>query len=83
MDASGPKHMNLKLSRAKFESLVGDLIKRTVGPCNKALQDAEVQKSDIGEVILVGGMTRMPKVVLSLYSYTTRMREVMWRSKKL
>lgn len=62
MDASGPKHMNLKLSRAKFESLVEDLVKRTVGPCNKAMQDAEVKKSDIGEVILVGGMTRMPKV---------------------
>nr|KAG5714247.1 hypothetical protein BaRGS_018464 [Batillaria attramentaria] len=62
MDASGPKHMNLKFSRSKFESLVDSLIKRTVGPCQKALQDAEVKKSDIGEVILVGGMTRMPKV---------------------
>lgn len=62
MDASGPKHMNLKLSRAKFESLVDDLVKRTLGPCEKAMQDAEVKKSDIGEVILVGGMTRMPKV---------------------
>lgn len=54
--------MNLKLTRAKFESLVEDLIKRTVAPCQKALQDAEVKKSDIGEVILVGGMTRMPRV---------------------
>lgn len=62
MDASGPKHMNLKLTRAKFESLVNDLIKKTVDPCKKAMQDAEVKKSDIGEVILVGGMTRMPKV---------------------
>lgn len=62
MDSSGPKHMNLKLTRAKFESLVDDLIKRTVGPCQKALQDAEVKKTDIGEVLLVGGMTRMPKV---------------------
>lgn len=62
MDASGPKHMNLKLSRAQFEKLTEDLIKRTVGPCQKALQDAEVKKSDIGEVILVGGMSRMPKV---------------------
>ena len=62
MDASGPKHMNLKLTRSKFESLVDPLIKRTVGPCQKALQDAEVKKSDIGEVILVGGMSRMPKV---------------------
>jgi molecular chaperone DnaK len=50
------------LSRAKYESLVDDLIKRTVGPCQKALQDAEVKKADIGEVLLVGGMTRMPKV---------------------
>ncbi|KAK7870364.1 hypothetical protein R5R35_000537 [Gryllus longicercus] len=62
MDSSGPKHMNLKLTRSKFENLVGDLIKKTVGPCQKALQDAEVAKSEIGEVLLVGGMTRMPKV---------------------
>lgn len=62
MDAGGPKHMNLKLTRSKFESLVGDLIKRTIGPCQKALQDAEVKKQDIGDVLLVGGMTRMPKV---------------------
>lgn len=62
MDASGPKHMNLKFTRSKLESLVGDLIKRTIAPCQKALSDAEVSKSDIGEVLLVGGMTRMPKV---------------------
>merc|ERR1719210_2879351 len=62
MDASGPKHMNLKLTRAKFENIVGDLIKKTVDPCHKAMKDAEVSKSDIGEVILVGGMSRMPKV---------------------
>merc|ERR1711988_1508011 len=62
MDASGPKHMNLKLTRAKFESIVGDLIKKCVDPCHKAMKDAEVVKSDIGEVILVGGMSRMPKV---------------------
>lgn len=62
MDKSGPKHLNMKLSRAKFESLVEDLIRKTVAPCQKALQDAEVKKTDIGEVILVGGMTRMPKV---------------------
>lgn len=62
MDASGPKHLNLKLSRSKFEGLVGDLIKRTIQPCQKALTDAEVAKSDIGEVLLVGGMTRVPKV---------------------
>merc|ERR1712241_781437 len=62
MDASGPKHMNMKLSRAKFEQIVGELIKKTVEPCHKAMKDAEVSKSDIGEVILVGGMSRMPKV---------------------
>ncbi|XP_043506754.1 heat shock 70 kDa protein cognate 5 isoform X2 [Frieseomelitta varia] len=62
MDSSGPKHLNLKLSRSKFESLVADLIKRTIQPCQKALSDAEVTKSDIGEVLLVGGMTRVPKV---------------------
>ncbi|CAC5420327.1 dnaK [Mytilus coruscus] len=62
MDASGPKHMNMKLSRSQFESIVNDLIKRTVGPCQKAIQDADIKKSDIQEVILVGGMTRMPKV---------------------
>ena len=62
MDASGPKHMNMKLTRSKFETIVGDLIKKTVDPCNKAIRDAEVSKSDIGDVILVGGMSRMPKV---------------------
>lgn len=62
MDSSGPKHMNLKLRREKFENLVQDLIKRTIEPCKKAMNDAEVKKSDIGDVILVGGMTRMPKV---------------------
>lgn len=62
MDASGPKHMNLKLSRSKFESLVGDLIQRTVAPCKKAMQDAGVKNSEIGDVLLVGGMSRMPKV---------------------
>merc|ERR1712079_96826 len=62
MDATGPKHMNVKLTRAKFEQIVGDLIKKTVDPCHEAMKDAEVSKSDIGEVILVGGMSRMPKV---------------------
>jgi len=62
MDASGPKHMNVKLSRAKFESLVADLIKRTIDPCKKAMHDAEVKPSDIGQVLLVGCMTRVPKV---------------------
>merc|ERR1739844_98719 len=54
--------MNLKLTRAKFEQIVGDLIKKTVEPCHKAMKDAEVSKSDINEVILVGGMSRMPRV---------------------
>jgi len=61
-DAGGPKHLNIKLSRAKLENLVGDLIERTVGPCRTALKDAGLSTSDIDEVILVGGMTRMPKV---------------------
>ncbi len=61
-DASGPKHLNLKLSRAHLESLVEDLIERTVGPCQTALKDAGLSASDVNEVILVGGMTRMPKV---------------------
>ncbi|MBU1020843.1 MAG: molecular chaperone DnaK [Firmicutes bacterium] len=61
-DASGPKHLNLKLSRAKLEQLVADLIERTVEPCKKALKDAGLKASEINEVILVGGMTRMPKV---------------------
>jgi molecular chaperone DnaK len=61
-DASGPKHLNLKLSRAKLENLVEDLIERCVGPCVTAIKDAGLSASDIDEVILVGGMTRMPKV---------------------
>jgi molecular chaperone DnaK len=61
-DASGPKHLNVKLSRAKLESLVEDLVDRTIGPCKTALKDAGVEPSDIDEVILVGGMTRMPRV---------------------
>ena len=61
-DASGPKHMNLKLTRAKLEELVDDLIKRTIEPCTKALEDAGLKAADIDEVVLVGGMTRMPKV---------------------
>ncbi|HVI31809.1 molecular chaperone DnaK [Phenylobacterium sp.] len=63
MNASGPLHLNIKLSRAKLEALVEDLITKTIGPCEQALKDAGLKKSDIDEVILVGGMTRMPKVV--------------------
>jgi molecular chaperone DnaK len=61
-DASGPKHLNVKITRAKLESLVDDLIKRTVEPCRVAIKDAGVKTSDIDDIILVGGMTRMPKV---------------------
>jgi molecular chaperone DnaK len=61
-DASGPKHLNVKLTRAKLESLVEDLISKTITPCEKALKDAGLSSSDINEVILVGGQTRMPKV---------------------
>ncbi len=62
-DASGPKHLNIKLTRSKLESLVADLIDRTMEPCKKALKDAGLKASDIDEVILVGGMTRMPRVI--------------------
>ncbi len=62
-DASGPKHLMLKLSRAKLEALVSELIEKTAEPCLKALKDAKVSKNDIAEVVLVGGMTRMPKVI--------------------
>ncbi|MDR2872563.1 MAG: molecular chaperone DnaK [Xanthomonadaceae bacterium] len=61
-DASGPKHLNIKLTRAKLEALVEDLIKKTIEPCRVALSDAGVRASDINEIILVGGQTRMPKV---------------------
>ncbi|MGZ3595690.1 MAG: molecular chaperone DnaK, partial [Syntrophales bacterium] len=61
-DASGPKHLTMKLTRAKLESLVEDLIEKTVGPCRTALKDASLTAKDINEVILVGGMTRMPRV---------------------
>ena len=62
MNASGPLHLNIKLSRAKLEALVEDLVQRTIEPCQKALKDAGLKASDIDEVVLVGGMTRMPKV---------------------
>ena len=61
-DASGPKHMTMKLTRAKFEALVDDLIQKTIGPCKAALKDAGLSAGEIQEVVLVGGMTRMPKV---------------------
>jgi molecular chaperone DnaK len=68
-DASGPKHMVVKLTRAKLEQLVDDLIKRTIEPCKKALSDAGVSAGDIKEVVLVGGMTRMPKVIQAVKEF--------------
>jgi len=61
-DANGPKHLSLKLSRSKLEQLVDDLIQKTVGPCQQAMKDADVKPSDINEVVLVGGQTRMPAI---------------------
>eukprot|EP00580_Thalassiosira_gravida_P007248 CAMPEP_0201642780 /NCGR_PEP_ID=MMETSP0493-20130528/26968_1 /ASSEMBLY_ACC=CAM_ASM_000838 /TAXON_ID=420259 /ORGANISM="Thalassiosira gravida, Strain GMp14c1" /LENGTH=684 /DNA_ID=CAMNT_0048117053 /DNA_START=140 /DNA_END=2194 /DNA_ORIENTATION=- len=61
-DASGPKHLNIKVTKAQFENMVSELVEKTVDPCQKCMKDADVSKSEIHEVILVGGMTRMPKV---------------------
>jgi molecular chaperone DnaK len=71
-DATGPKHINTKLTRSKYESLVGDLIKRTVPPCEKAIKDAGISTRSVEDVILVGGMTRMPKVVETVKSFFGR-----------
>ena len=68
-DASGPKHLNVKLTRSQFESIVDDLITKSIEPCKAALKDAGVNASDIDEVILVGGMTRMPKIVEAVTSF--------------
>ncbi|NBX66595.1 MAG: molecular chaperone DnaK [Proteobacteria bacterium] len=68
-DASGPKHLNVKLTRAKLESIVEDLVKRTVEPCKAALRDAGVKASEIDEVVLVGGMTRMPKIIETVKNF--------------
>ncbi|MFN3512421.1 MAG: molecular chaperone DnaK [Phenylobacterium sp.] len=72
MNANGPLHLNIKLSRAKLEALVEDLVAKTIGPCEQALKDAGLKKSDIDEVILVGGMTRMPKVVETVKEFFGR-----------
>jgi len=72
MNASGPLHLNIKLSRAKLEALVEDLIAKTIGPCEQALKDAGLKKTDIDEVVLVGGMTRMPKVVDAVKAFFGR-----------
>merc|ERR1712157_289869 len=61
-DASGPKHMNVKISKAQFEAMVQTLVDRTIDPCKKCMKDADITKSELHDVILVGGMTRMPKV---------------------
>ncbi|GIX17173.1 MAG: chaperone protein DnaK [Rhodothalassiaceae bacterium] len=71
-DQTGPKHLNIKLTRAKLESLVEDLIERTLEPCRKALQDAGLKPSDIDEVILVGGQTRMPKIIETVKEFFGR-----------
>ncbi|MFC4352358.1 molecular chaperone DnaK [Fodinicurvata halophila] len=68
-DSSGPKHLNIKLSRAKLEALVDDLVKRTIGPCKSALKDAGVSAGEIDEVIMVGGMTRMPKIIENVKNF--------------
>jgi molecular chaperone DnaK len=72
MNASGPLHLNIKLSRAKLEALVEDLVAKTIGPCEQALKDAGLKKTDIDEVVLVGGMTRMPKVVEAVKTFFGR-----------
>ncbi len=71
-DASGPKHLNIKLTRAKLEALVDELIQRTLAPCQAALRDAGLKASEINEVIMVGGMTRMPKVLETVKSFFGR-----------
>lgn len=71
-DASGPKHLNMKLSRAKLETLVDDLIERTIQPCKNALKDAGINAGEIDEVVLVGGMTRMPKVISTVKEFFGR-----------
>ncbi len=72
MNASGPLHLNIKLTRAKLEALVEDLVAKTIAPCEQALKDAGLKKSDIDEVILVGGMTRMPKVIETVHQFFGR-----------
>ncbi len=71
-DQTGPKHLNVTLTRAKLEQLVNDLVQRTIEPCRKALADAGVQASQIDEVVLVGGMTRMPKIIETVKSFFGR-----------
>ena len=68
-DKSGPKHIAMKMTRAKLESLVGELIERTLAPCKQAIKDADIKAGDISDVVLVGGMTRMPKVIETVKTF--------------
>lgn len=72
-DASGPKHMVMKLTRAKMEELIGDLVEKTLEPCKKALADAKLSSSDINEVVMVGGMTRMPLVLATVEKFFAKL----------
>ena len=71
-DKTGPKHINLKMTRAKLEALVEDLIAKTIPPCKTALNDAGISASDIDEVVMVGGMTRMPKVINEVKNFLVK-----------
>src|SRR6202034_4215938 len=71
-DQTGPKHLNITLTRAKLEQLVEDLVQRTIEPCRKALADAGAKSADIDEVVLVGGMTGMPKIIETVKSFFGR-----------
>ena len=73
-DASGLKHLDEPISRSKFESLADDLIQRTVKPCEEALKDAGLKAGEINDIILVGGMTRMPKVIETVKTFFERIR---------
>ena len=73
-DKTGPKHINLKMTRAKLEALVEDLIARTLPPCKTALKDAGVNANEIDEIVMVGGMTRMPKVLLRLKTFLEKIQ---------
>jgi molecular chaperone DnaK len=73
-DASGPKHLNMKITRATFEKLVSHLIERTMTPCKKCVKDAGLSTKEINEVLLVGGMSRMPKVQSAVENFFGRKR---------
>ena len=68
-DQSGPKHLNIKVTRSKLETLVDDLVQKTIGPCEAALKDAGMSAGEIDEIVLVGGMTRMPKVIETVKTF--------------